>query len=177
MLQQKDPARQLQGKLNRSAGAFFEKYIEAACDLYSRKGLARVEKTPEPFKVTGKRMRKNALVFEGHFEKQAQPDFKGTLAGGKAIVFEAKSTQGDRIEQDTVTGEQTSALIEHSTLGALCFVYVALGFRDFYRVPWEVWLRMKELYGHKYMSREELEPYRLPEYNGYILIFDGVMSA
>ena len=83
----KDPRRQLQGYINRAVGNSFEKYLIDACEVYAEAGIAFVEKTPEPFKVTGKKRIGKRLVFEGHFEKKAQPDFKGTLKGGRSIVF------------------------------------------------------------------------------------------
>ena len=41
-------------------------------------------------------------------------------------------------------------------------------------MPWDVWKRMKELYGRKYMKEEDLEPYRLKESMCTILILEGV---
>ena len=52
---------------------------------------------------------------------------------------------------------------------ALVFVLVCLRGRAVYRVPWEVWWRMKEHFGHKYMTAEELEPYRVQMRRGVIL--------
>ena len=54
-------------------------------------------------------------------------------------------------------------------MGALAFVLVCLRGRAVYRVPWEVWWRMKEHFGHKYMTAEELEPYRVQMRRGVIL--------
>ena len=58
--------------------------------------------------------------------------------------------------------------------GAHCYVMVSLELRKFYRVPWDVWKRMKELFGRKYMTEKELEPYRLQERQCTILILEGV---
>lgn len=51
---------------------------------------------------------------------------------------------------------------------------VSMGLRNFYRVPWDVWKRMKELYGRKYMKEEDLKPYQLQERQCTILILEGV---
>ena len=51
---------------------------------------------------------------------------------------------------------------------------VSMSLQRFYRVPWDVWKRMKELYGRKYMKEEDLEPYRLKESMCTILILEGV---
>ena len=51
---------------------------------------------------------------------------------------------------------------------------VSVGLTKFYRVPWAVWKKMKVLFGHKYMTEQELEPYRLQERQCTILILEGV---
>ena len=68
----KDPTRQLQGKLNKVNGDRLEAYIKAACEIYKREGLAVVDKTPEPFHITGKKRKQSgAFAFEGFFESPA----------------------------------------------------------------------------------------------------------
>ena len=74
------------GAVSRAQGAQFEKSIADACDLYREKGMADIEKTPEPMHPI-KRLAGGRFV--AIFEKQAQPDYKGTLAGGQAVMFEA----------------------------------------------------------------------------------------
>jgi recombination protein U len=51
---------------------------------------------------------------------------------------------------------------------------VSMGLVNFYRVPWNIWKRMKELFGHKHMTEKELEPYKLQEKQCTILILEGV---
>lgn len=60
-------------------------------------------------------------------------------------------------------------------LGAMCFLVVSLEFKEFYRVPWVVFRDMKKIYGHKYMNREELEPYRIKYSNGVVKYLDGIV--
>lgn len=173
----KNPENQLRGLLNRNVGENFEELIKISCEQYFRKGLAKVEKTPEPFKVIGGK-HKNCngyWVFEGFFISPAQPDFKGTVKGGRAIVFEAKSIQGDQIKQSAVTEYQEKALEDHYSMGALAFVYVYSAQRhECYRVPWTHWRDMKAIYGRKYITLEELRRFKIPERNGIILLFDEV---
>ncbi|WP_195614495.1 Holliday junction resolvase RecU [Intestinimonas butyriciproducens] len=71
------------------------------------------------------------------------------------MCFEAKHTDSDRIKQSAVTNEQAAVLDVKEALGALCFVLVSFGFREFYRVPWAVWRDMRAHFGHKYMTPEE----------------------
>ena len=141
---------------------------------FAMRGYAEVDKTPEPFKVTsGRHKNQNGMfIFEGVFTKQAQPDFQGTLKGGRSIVFEAKTSTSDRIEQSVVTLEQKRALISHEALGAWAYVMVSLSLRSFYRVPWVVWSEMKERFGRKYMTEEDLKPFAVSMRNGILQIFD-----
>lgn len=64
---------------------------------------------------------------------------------------------------------------EDMKLGAMCFLVVSLEFKEFYRVPWVVFRDMKKIYGHKYMNREELEPYRIKYSNGVVKYLDGIV--
>ena len=100
-------AQRYQNAVNNAQGHFFEDYIKAACALYSMRERAEVDKTPEPFRVLEK-LRDG--IFKGRFTARAQPDFQGTLAGGRSIVFEAKYTTTDRMKRDVLTKEQQDAL-------------------------------------------------------------------
>ncbi len=62
----------------------------------------------------------------------------------------------------------------YEQFGAHCYVMVSLGLVKFYRVPWKIWKQMKKRFGHKFMTEQELEPYRLPERQCTILILEGV---
>lgn len=90
-------AMRYQNKVNNAQGHFFEQAIKAACALYASRGRATVDKTPEPFRVLEK---SRDGIFKGRFTARAQPDFQGTLAGGRSIVFEAKYTTTDRLKWD-----------------------------------------------------------------------------
>lgn len=149
----------IQGKRNRADGLEFEGTIDEACEYYKGIGLAYIEKTPEPMKPIGV-LNRNMGHFKAVFTKAAQPDYKGTMKGGTAVVFEAKHTETDRIKQDAVTQEQWDSLDLHEAMGALCFVLVSLGLR-YYRVPWAKWKTMKADCCHKYMNAADLEPYEV----------------
>ena len=49
--------RSYQSFMNNANGAELEKMIKAACGIYSEKGIAEIEKTPEPFMCLKKRGR------------------------------------------------------------------------------------------------------------------------
>ena len=154
-------------------GEIFEQMIVAASRFYEEKGIAAVDKTPEAFKVL-KPLDRNRGQFICCFTKQAQPDFKGALMDSTMILFDAKHTDKDRIGRDVVTAEQEACFERYMQMDAMCFLVVSLGFEEFYRVPWVVFRDMKKIYGHKYMNREELEPYRIKYMNGVVKYLDGI---
>lgn len=167
---QKDPRRRFMGAVNRARGQQFEESITAALNYYESVGFAEVEKTPEPMKVA-------KPIGEGRFlayyEKQAQPDYKGTIKGGRSVVFEAKFTSSDRMEQSRVLPEQEKRLDKHQQMNALCFVMAGFSTGRVYRIPWHIWKSMKMLYGRKYITEADLTQYRVPiSQAGFPKIFD-----
>lgn len=150
----------LAGATAKSNGSQFEELIDHACLRYKALKLAYIEKTPEPMKPLG---RPDAY---GHFTavytKAAQPDYKGTLKGGRSIVFEAKHTNSMRIEKIRVNEEQAASLSRHQQLGAICFVLVSFRFENYYVVPWDIWKNMEEHFYKKSVNESDLLPYLVP---------------
>ena len=166
-------ARSLQGKRSRASGEHFEQMIMAAADFYEKKGIAVVQKTPEPTKILKAYDRKKGQ-FVCCFAKKAQPDFKGILKDSTMILFDAKHTDGHQIDRKAVTDEQESCFDRHIKYGAQCYVVISLRFQKFYRVPWVVFRDMKKIYGHKFMNEKELAPYELKYVNGILRFLDGI---
>ena len=164
--------RSIKGLQRRIAGDNFENIIAASLEWYKIKGWAEIEKTPEPMKPLSRPNKKGQFL--ACFTKAAQPDFKGTLLGGRSVVFEAKHTDSDQIKYSAVTKDQHDRLERHYNLGAVAFVLVSLGLQDFYRVPWKVWRDMKAIYGYKHMKRADLEPYRVQYIAGVLKLLEGV---
>lgn len=160
-------ARRYQNAVNNAQGHFFEDAIKDGCAYYSARGRAEIDKTPEPFRVMEKL---GGGIFTGRFTAHAQPDFQGTLAGGRSIVFEAKHTTTDRLKRDVLTGEQQDALERHHSRGAVAAVCAGIG-NNFFFVPWAVWREMKEHFGRKYVTAANLEPFRV-RFNGAVLFLD-----
>lgn len=156
------------GRRSRAAGEHWENMIEAACQHYRLKEIAEITKTPEPMKPLSRPNSKGQ--FTACYTKQAQPDYKGTLKGGRAVVFEAKHTDSDRMQQSVISSEQEKQLDRHAALGAECFVMVSFGFQQFFKVPWEVFRDMKARYGRKYITPEDVQEYRV-RYIGGVLQF------
>jgi len=165
--------RQMIGRRSKASGEAFERRLSNACKFYLQNGWAHIEKTPEPMKPLGKADRFGRFL--ACFTKQAQPDFKGALCDGSCIIFDAKHTEKDRIQQNVITETQWETFDKYEAMGAKCYVVLSIGMKNFYRVPWGVWKQMKELFGHKYMAAgTELERYKVPDRNCTILFLEGV---
>lgn len=149
-----DPSRQLQGKLNRELGKNFENTVDTICQIYEYNGLARIEKTPEPMKIL-KYLDQGR--FEAVFEKDAQPDFKGTVKGGRTVVFDAKFTESDKIRYQVLSDNQRNALLKYSELGAMSFILVGFANGKIYKIDINEWVRMKQDFGRLYIMQEELD--------------------
>ena len=154
---------QHRNSLNQHDGQAFERLIEDACTWYSKQRIAAIQKTPEPFKAI-RRMPKGQFL--GFYQKQAQPDFKGVVRGGKSVIFEAKHTSTGMMAESVLSDTQRRLLAEYSGLGAKCFVVVSFGCKDFRRVPFEVFRDMKAIFGRKYFTAAESEQYKV-DFNRY----------
>jgi len=164
---QQQARQQWQNRVNNAQGHFFEGAIMAACQFYRDRERAEIDKTPEPFRVTSK---SRIGSFTGRFTAHAQPDFQGTLAGGRSIVFEAKYTATDVIRRNVLTDAQMAALESHMQRGAVAGVCV--GIRDkFYFVPWQNWRDMKKCFGKVSLRAVDLAAYRVC-FSGAVLFLD-----
>lgn len=169
-----DIKRQLAGRRSHAAGNIFEGMLSGACEYYRQKGDAIIEKTPEPMRPLSPYGDRRLGRYIACFEKQAQPDYKGVLCDGRAVIFEAKHTDKDRIQESVITETQRRNLDDFQSMGAQCFVMISIGFQEFFRVPWVIFRDMKKQYGRKYMKLEELKPYELKQHRGILLILEGV---
>lgn len=170
----KEQLNSIKGRYSKLAGETFENMITAACEYYKMQDIAYIEKTPEAFRITGKKSTSHGLVFEGVFTRKSQPDFKGTLHGGQAICFEAKHTDADSIAQNRLTGEQMNSLELHHTLGATACILVSIKMQHFYWVPWSTWQQMKSIFGRKYMKVDDLKQYEIKFEYGILKFLDNL---
>ena len=164
--------RRMSGMRSKFSGQRFEDRLEAAFRWYEQNGIMRVRKTPEPMKPISPKQRDGRFL--AIYTKPAQVDFSGTILGGMSIRFEAKETATARFERSRLSPEQMDDLEAHEQLGALCFVLLAFGDDDFYRVPWRVWRDMKEIYGKVSVRKEDIAEYRIRSDRGMIEILDGI---
>ena len=166
---EKDPRRQWLGLRAKAMGKEFEKQLDESFAYYDECGIASVEKTPEPMKPI-KDLGNGRFI--ACYEKKAQPDYKGTLKGGRTVMFEAKFTASERMEQNRVTAGQTDYLNKHQKLGARCYVVIGFATGNVYRFPWSDWCNMKEIFGRKYVTeKDNLQSYKVDRsWNGKLFL-------
>lgn len=161
--------RSYQSRKNNEEGRLFEQFILNGCQIYADAGRAYIGKTPEPFRVKRKNQDGTATVY---FIQKAEPDFKGVLAGGRCIVFEAKYTSTNRLRQNVITATQEKALTQYTDLGALAGVVGCVQDVVFF-MPWKCWQSMQDIYGRRYLTAVDVEPFRV-RFIGAALFLDYV---
>lgn len=156
-------SRSATSRVNNAQGRLMEDMILGACRDYESRGIARIVKMPEPFRVMRNTDRGRGIATV-RFTGRAEPDFVGCLAGGRMIAFESKYTTADRIQQRVVTDAQAEALSRYTMLGASTYVCCGIGTGfdlAYFMIPWATWQHMDITYGHKHMTREDARMYRV----------------
>lgn len=162
-----NPINQIRGMRNNAQGHIFEDALKQACEYYKLVDRAHIDKTHEPYRVLKKRP---DGTFTGRFIDLAEPDYHGTLAGGRSIIFEAKYTTTDKIERRALTDRQMEDLESHYQMGASALV--VFGIKDkFYAMPWEYWRDMKMHFGRQYLTQREAAHWKV-RFNGAVLFLD-----
>lgn len=155
------------GSSSRKNGQYFESLIDVTCSYYKQRRIADIQKTPEPMRIL-EAIDRSKRIFKATFEKQAQPDYKGVVKGGKSIIFEAKHTNGKSIAQDRLSHEQVENFKSHHDLGAECFVLVSFEMKNFYKIPWEIWRDMQFIFKKKSVNQSDIKGYEVNYLNGII---------
>ena len=161
-------SKKLQGRISKSRGQMFEDIINTACQHYALKGAALISKSNEPMRPLSRPNSKGQFL--ACFVKKSGADYVGVRAGGQFIALEAKHTDSDRMSRNVISPEQEKQLDCYMALGAECFVMVSFGFREFFKVPWATFRAMKEHYGRKYITPEDVQEYKV-KYIGGVLHF------
>lgn len=177
----KDMETSYRNRCNSDRGRAFENLLAKGCRYYADRGNAIINKVYEPYGV------KNILRagrFIGVWKDRAEPDFKGVMKGGRAIVFEAKSTHKSRMQRDKLTDRQMSWLETQHQIGALSFVCIDIRGK-FFTIPWQIWRDMKKIFGKKFLMPGDIAEYeviydgavRFLEYtNGKLITAEGVID-
>ena len=92
-----------------------------------------------------------------------------------AVTFEAKHTNSGKMGLDRVSSTQAACLSRTTLLGGVAFVLCSFGANAYYRVPWLVWCDMKNLFGRKYVTQDDLKAYRVRfAAPGVLLFLEGM---
>ena len=104
-------------------GKCFEERVKLVCDIYRKRGVAVIDKTPEPIRQLGK-MDSHGR-FKACYEKKAQPDFKG-VHKGVLICFDAKATESERFSLSNILPWQVEYLNAFRKSGDAAFVLLKI---------------------------------------------------
>ncbi|MGH1280527.1 Holliday junction resolvase RecU [Bacillus basilensis] len=102
-------------------GMAFEKLINLSNEMYQRGRVALINKRPTPVKVLKS---KGGRVLNGFYEAKSTVDYDGVYKG-RAIVFEAKSTENaTRFDLKNIAEHQLDYLEKAEKVGAICFFLI-----------------------------------------------------
>lgn len=110
------------GKLKTKRGNALEAFLEdQRAALFPR---VDYEKRPNPLRVLGTDPT-NPAYMRCVRVKASGVDFDGTLDGGRAVYFEAKSTDSaTRFDFKLISDDQLALMARRAKMGAACFIYV-----------------------------------------------------
>lgn len=161
--------RRLAGREARRMGVITEETVNIALRWYEARHLAKVDKTPELFKVTS--VNRHSGLMTGYISP-SQPDYKGVLKGGRCVCFELKSGSSGRIEASRVQRHQLEYLLEMAAMGADTFVLITFDGYAFYKLTAEEWNDFERLFGKKSVTEKDVAGFKVPVKGGIPLILD-----
>ncbi|MCC5894861.1 MAG: Holliday junction resolvase RecU [Alkalibacterium sp.] len=169
-MQKANNYRGLKAKRN---GDRFEHLLDVTCAHYQLRGVAYIQKTPEPMRVIAPISRTKGQ-YKAIFTKKAQPDYTGTLKNGQSIVFEAKNTDSTNIAFDRLSPAQEKDLAYHDHLGAISLIIISFNMKRFYAVPWKEWKKRKDSDKKKSVNEQDLVDFTLSTEKGLVDFLEGV---
>lgn len=127
-------------------GKALEVRLAAMHQTYLVRGVARIHKAhPEAKMVNGRMV----------YSAKGPPDFIGTIAGGRSVVFDAKESSGKTFRLGNVPPHQAKDMEACVNLGGLAFLYVHTTVAEWV-LPWE---SIRELYwsGVKTLNTQRMD--------------------
>ncbi|MDN6288869.1 MAG: Holliday junction resolvase RecU [Tetragenococcus koreensis] len=161
------------GLMAKRNGERFEHLLDVMCAQYRSRGLACIQKTPEPMKPI-RAINRNKGLYQAVFTKKAQPDYSGTLNNGKSIVFEAKHTDTSNLPCNRINSAQVRDLNAHSKLGALTYIVISFSMKNFYVVPWKKWQELLKSTGKKSLNQKDLVEFEISTKNGLLNLLEDI---
>lgn len=151
--------KKISGLKAKTNGKIFEGILDKYFSYYAAKGYCNIEKTPEPYRFIKPY---SSYLFVGCFLKSAQPDYKGTLKGGRSIVLEAKSVSNGRINLSALTENEYKQLKLHKELGACTGVIVYDSVEsNIYLLPFIMFEEMENLFKLKHIKLNLLQKFEI----------------
>ncbi len=118
-------------------GRALEELLENINAIYRQKGIAVIHKVPTAWLPIRDRRGK---ITTAKVDKKASVDFLGVYAG-RAVAFDAKHTDGQRMRWDRLEEHQMAFLDAWAAAGGISFVLVGFGLQQLYAVSWDWWRR------------------------------------
>ena len=110
------------GARSKTQGAACEDMLEQECALLWAARRAKLRRQPTPLQIV-RALRPGR--FECVLSAQASLDFEGTLAGGRAVFLDVKSTRNDkRFSLGMISEDQWAHAREHAQMGGLSLIVV-----------------------------------------------------
>ena len=129
-----------------ASGASWEKWLDALHRNYRRRKVAVIYRSPPGIHIE----RNRGGRITGRLTGKGPPDYTGTLTGGHAIGFDAKSTRQTRWTLDNIKDHQAADLDaweEAGAIGGIMLRFTSGGRSVMAWLPWEalgpLWWRWK----------------------------------
>jgi len=142
-------------------GSPLEELISRTCETYRQERIAIIEKVPTEFIP----IRKDGKIVSAKVERKAPVDYMGNYQG-RAIAFEAKYTDSDRIRLDEVQPHQREFLYAWHNTGGMAYILFGFAMKEFFFVPWHFydatrtnWKEMRTRPG--YFMPEDLREHKI----------------
>lgn len=168
------------GKVSHKQGERFEQRIKNACKIYQINEIAEINKANEPMKPISKQQRGG--WFKAVFTEKSGADFSGVVKGGRAVFFEAKYTDSEKMLKSRVTELQIKQLQNVNNLGGIAFVLISFSSGRVYRIPIDKWVNMKSVFGRLFLRESDCEQFLISEEYERIdflkgVVFDGITKT
>lgn len=152
---------------NRGRG--LEELISVQNEVYASRGIANIQKISTPWKV----IRQGNRIVSAFPEGKSTLDFRGTVAGGIPVSFDAKESEDERgLPLGHMRQHQVEYIRKALPLGEVSFIvclvkplgaiYVADG-ADVVRL-WDLWQKSKGKRGYNLIPVEEMRRVTLMDY-------------
>ena len=157
-----------------ASGTGFQEAVNHTNSAYERLGRACITRKSVPGKFL---LRQKDLQFIP--ESKAEPDYGGTLSpGGRAIFYDAKTTQRDALDFDNLHAHQIGFLERMALRGAVAgFLVEFRKYEEVYFLPIQVLSHWRDRMSRKSLPRTFFVEHLIAAASGHgLLLFDYLAS-